>query len=141
MTEKTLGGCQCGKIRYEVDEPPHQVGYCHCNMCRKSVGNLFATWAFVDRNKFRFTKEEPAWYTLTTAKRGFCPQCGSPICWQHLVSDYFSVTAGSLDEPERFEPQAHYNLAEKISWVDIHSNLRDATEEGPSRIFNTYDQD
>jgi len=110
-------------------------------MCRKSVGNLFATWAFVRREHFRFTGEEPTWYTLTTARRGFCSQCGSPICWEHLVSDSFSVTAGSLDEPEKFEPQVHYNLEEKIPWVDIHANLRDATAEGPSRLYDTYDKD
>lgn len=140
--EKTLGGCLCGRVRYEVDEPPYQVGYCHCGMCRKSVGNLFATWAFVRREHFRFLNKEPNWYASSkSARRGFCSQCGTPICWQHNESDYFSVTVGSLDTPERFEPQAHYNIEERIPWVDIHAHLRDATAEGPSRLFGTYSED
>lgn len=55
------GGCLCGAMRYEADQPPHQVGYCHCDMCKKSVGNVFGTAAFIMLEQFRYTGEEPAW--------------------------------------------------------------------------------
>ncbi len=40
------GGCQCGKVRYamHVDrvEKPH---VCHCRMCQKATGGVFAALA------------------------------------------------------------------------------------------------
>src|SRR5262245_18585152 len=36
------GGCLCGAVRYESKEPPTEGYYCHCTMCRKHYGGLFA---------------------------------------------------------------------------------------------------
>ena len=133
------GGCLCGAVRYESDQPPWQVGYCHCDMCKKSVGNLFGTAAFFKLDHFRFLGDEPTWYASSeSARRGFCSRCGSPVAWQHHETDNVSIWVGSLDKPEQFEPQVHWNFEKKIPWVDIHANLRDATEEGPSRRYGTY---
>jgi len=140
--EKVTGGCLCGAIRYESDQPPYQVGYCHCDMCKKSLGNIFMTAAFFKHEHFRFVSEEPNWYASSTvAKRGFCARCGSPVAWQHSEADQISISVGTLDSPEKFEPQVHWNLEKKITWVDIHANLRDATDEGPSRRYGTYTKD
>ena len=141
-SEKVTGGCLCGAIRYESDKPPYQVGYCHCDMCKKNTGSLFGIAAFFNPEHFRYLGDEPAWYaSSTSAKRGFCARCGSPIAWQHNESGIFLVWVGSLDSPEKFEPQVHYNLEKRLPWVDIQANLRDATEEGPSRRFGTYAED
>jgi hypothetical protein len=29
------GGCQCGKIRYEITEAPQLVYTCHCTDCQR----------------------------------------------------------------------------------------------------------
>ncbi len=145
MVEETTpvtGGCLCGAIRYEADQPPFQVGYCHCDMCKKGVGNLFTTAAFIKHEHFRYLGEEPAWYASSaSAKRMFCSRCGSPVAWQHSEADFVVVWVGSFDSPEKFEPQVHWNLEKKIPWVDIQAHLRDATEEGPSRRYGTYAED
>lgn len=139
---KVTGSCLCGAIRYEADQPPYLVGYCHCNMCKKNVGNLFGTAAFFKHENFRYLGEEPAWYASSaSAKRGFCSRCGSPIAWQHNEADHVAVWVGSLDSPEQFEPEAHFNLENRIPWVDIQAYLPDATAEGPSRQYGTYDEE
>lgn len=142
MTDKNLpvtGGCLCGAICYEADQPPFVVGYCHCRMCQKGLGNLFGTTTMFKLEHFRFVSEEPHWYESSdSARRGFCSNCGSPIAWQHKEADNIAIWLGTLDSPENYEPQGHYNTESKIPWVDIQAHLRDATDEGTSHQQGTY---
>ena len=42
-----------------------------------------------------------------TVSRGFCPKCGSPVLWKFAVNPgVVVITAGSLDNPGIFKPQA-----------------------------------
>lgn len=41
MKKTYTGGCQCGKVRYEVQAEIDQVIRCNCSRCRKS-GSLLA---------------------------------------------------------------------------------------------------
>ena len=142
VTLPITGGCLCGAIRYEADRPPNQIGYCHCNMCKKSTGSLFGVSAMFGRENVHFLENEPTWYASSvSAERGFCSRCGSPIAWRHKEAGITAIWHGSLDNPEELEPEAHYNLEGKIRWVDIQANLLDATEDGISRKQGTYTED
>lgn len=123
---KVVGGCLCGAIRYEADQPPFDAGYCHCRMCQQSLGNLFGAWVFFNHADFRFVTKEPHWYqSSASVKRGFCADCGSPIVYQPDGVDFITIWIGTLDEPAAFEPRGHSHTESKISWVDIHPNLPD----------------
>ena len=138
-TEKVTGGCLCGEIRYESDEPPYLVGHCHCKMCQKGVGNLFGTGAFFKHAHFRYVKGAPSWFTSQGAKRGFCPQCGSPIAFQRLTTedDHCAIWLGTLDHPEAWKPTVEWHTESKIPWAETTTGLRDAT---PGDIAARYDQ-
>ena len=50
MADKSVtSGCQCGTIRYRLTAPPLEVMHCHCSMCRKGHGALFATAGVYDK--------------------------------------------------------------------------------------------
>ena len=138
-TDKVTGGCLCGEIRYESDVLPYLVGYCHCKMCQKGVGNLFGTAAFFKHAHFRYVKGAPTWYTSQGAKRGFCSQCGSPIAFQRLgyEDDYCAIWLGTLDQPAAYKPTAEWHTESKIPWVDLGSDLHDATPRDDSTRYDT----
>ena len=48
--------------------------------------------------------------------------------------DFTTIWIGTLDEPDRFEPKAHWHTESKIPWADIHSNLPDK-----GAVFETED--
>jgi hypothetical protein len=126
---KVTGGCLCGAIRYQSDQPPFQTGYCHCRMCQKGVGNIFGTAAFFRHADFRFETPEPRWYASSeVVRRGFCARCGSPIGYQHRDTEHIAIWMGTLDHPETYEPEVHWYSDSRIPWVDIHAELPDATE-------------
>ena len=40
---KTLsGGCQCGRVRYSARLESDDAYLCHCRMCQKATGSIFA---------------------------------------------------------------------------------------------------
>ena len=94
--DKITGGCLCGRIRYEVDNAPVEAGYCHCDMCKKALGNLFGAWVFVRHEDFRFTCGDLSWYQSTErVKRGFCANCGSPLVFQPNDVDVVTICSPS----------------------------------------------
>jgi hypothetical protein len=52
------GGCLCGNIRYSLLAPAKQVEHCHCSMCRKTYGALYASLTLVDREALRMMRDK-----------------------------------------------------------------------------------
>ena len=112
------GGCQCGKIRYALYAMPERVHLCHCRMCQKAVGNLFAALAPIRESDFAWTRGQPASFRSSTlADRDYCRDCGTPLNFRYLESGWIAVSIGSLDEPEKVPPTSEYGVEGRISWV------------------------
>ena len=47
------GGCQCGKVRYEITEEPHSVYTCHCTACQWLTSSAFSMGLLVAERAFR----------------------------------------------------------------------------------------
>ena len=110
------GGCQCGAVRYVARVEDDEAYYCHCRMCRKAFGNLFGAFFDASRDSVRWEGEEPAYFhSSKIARRGFCRDCGTPLTFEYLGSEKIDLTVGSLDEPERLRPVAHYGFEGCVS--------------------------
>ena len=114
------GGCQCGAVRYALYDWPERdrAHLCHCRMCQKAVGNVFAALAPVRRESFAWTRRAPAIFqSSSVAERGFCPDCGTPLSFGFRDSPWIDVTIGSLDQPERVAPQLNIGTESRLSWL------------------------
>ena len=122
MTEIT-GGCQCGKVRYTLSEPPRST-VCHCRMCQKAVGNVFAALAMIPKAAVTWTRGQPTLYASSNvAKRGFCRDCGTPLTFAFDDRDRMEVTTGSLDEPDAFPMTEHFGVESRVGWVSLNPGL------------------
>ncbi len=84
---KITGGCYCGAIRYECDQPPVEPGICHCRECQRWTGSAFLAVAGFPLSGFRYTKGSPRLnQTSSIVERWFCPDCGSSLHCRYLVS-------------------------------------------------------
>lgn len=114
------GGCQCGAVRYVMEvehvEKPH---VCHCRMCQRATGGLFAALAGCGKDALVWTRGQPAFFASSSlAKRGFCRACGTPLTFAYDdPGARIYVTIGSLDEPERAAIGIQYGVEAKLSWV------------------------
>src|SRR5947207_3498225 len=53
------GGCQCGKIRYEITDAPQSVYACHCRDCQRLTSSAFSMGAVVAEAAFKLSGVEP----------------------------------------------------------------------------------
>src|SRR5260370_16524001 len=53
------GGCQCGKIRYEITEEPKSVYTCHCTACQRLTSSAFSLGLVVAEKAFKMSGVEP----------------------------------------------------------------------------------
>jgi hypothetical protein len=132
MAEKRLtGGCQCGAVRYSIPVPTSGVHYCHCRMCQKAVGNVFAALAPVPQGTVIWTRGKPTnFQSSTSAYRGFCEKCGTPLTFEYIGGKRINLTIGSLDDPGAVTPEVHYGTEAQVKWLCISDGLKhEATDE------------
>ena len=114
-SEAVTGGCQCGAVRYRADSLGGSA-ICHCRMCQKAFGSLFG--ALVTAPGLVWTRGEPSWFRSSNlARRGFCAQCGTPLCYAEDDSN-LEIAVGSLDDPTRAPPTRQINIGSKVAFFD-----------------------
>ena len=119
------GGCQCGRIRFEVLGDPVWVGFCHCAQCRRATGAAAVTHVGVHPNQLTFTQGQLKIYESSPGVlRGFCGDCGTPFTYDgDRFPDYIQLYLGTFDDPNLFQAQAHVHLAEKVAWFEVADDL------------------
>ena len=120
------GGCLCGASRYRATGDPYKSSYCHCSWCRKMTGAPIVAWLMYNADQVEFIKGSPQKYASSPGVlQGFCPVCGTPLCWEGLWDDrrIQMVTIGSLDDPEVYPPTRHAFCHNQISWFEVADNL------------------
>jgi hypothetical protein len=134
--ERTItGGCQCGAVRYRAEAVLDNAHLCHCRMCQKAVGGLFAALVSAPRDAFAWTRGQPArWRSSAKVDRGFCAACGTPLFYEDVTGDHVSLTLGSLDDPAAFRPVSHDGIEGRMAWFFDLADVPDHGEtEQPSQ--------
>ena len=72
-----------------------------------------------------FLTEPPAIYESSpAAKRGFCSQCGTQICFTaEYIPGLIDLTIGSLDAPGLVPPTFHYWESNRLPWLHVADQL------------------
>ena len=84
MAEIT-GQCLCGAVKITVSKPVGWLGACHCRMCQRWSGGL---WAGFPANEDTVTISGPVqvYASSTLADRAFCATCGTQL-WMRNRQD------------------------------------------------------
>jgi len=135
IERQITGGCQCGAVRYAASAVMDNAHLCHCRMCQKAVGGLFAALVAVPRDALAWTRGLPGrWRSSAEIDRGFCSQCGTPLFYENVTGAHVSVTLGSLDDPAAFKPVTHDGTEGRMPWFFELSEVPDFGEtEQPSQ--------
>lgn len=119
------GRCFCGAVTWASPGPVLWAGHCHCESCRRATSSPFTSFFGVPRKSVRW---DGAFKTHPTSQgrvqRMFCPDCGAQVAYQFDGwPEETHLYAATLEDPGRFEPQAHFHYAEKVPWVQIDDDL------------------
>ncbi|QFT58528.1 Glutathione-dependent formaldehyde-activating enzyme [Sulfitobacter sp. THAF37] len=112
------GSCLCGKITFSATDLARAPAACHCSQCRKQSGHY---WASVNVWMKGFSMKGPVrWYEASdSARRGFCPTCGSFLFWKSNDEDEIGVALGALDGDTGLHLERHIFTADKGDYYEI----------------------
>jgi hypothetical protein len=116
------GHCLCGQIHFTASETP-RVHYCHCSMCRRASGGAFAVLAWLPEQSLVWTGAPTLRRSSPIARRGFCKECGTPLCLKYDDSSEIALLLGAFDRPEDLPPTYHYGVEGRLPWIDIGQRL------------------
>lgn len=124
------GGCQCGRLRYELTGGPQAIYVCHCRECQKQSSSAFGISVMIKSADVRLVQGTPQrWSRQTDTGRTlacfFCAHCGSRI-WHgdKDEADEISIKGGSLDRPVDLTDAIHIWTARKLPGVIIPDHAR-----------------
>jgi hypothetical protein len=122
-------------VRYNATEMFDNSHICHCRMCQKAVGNIFAALVAAPREVITWTRGEPSRFRSSDhVDRGFCSKCGTPLFYEDITGNRVNFTIGSLDHPELFPPGANTGNEGRVPWFDTLQVIEDGgITEAPDR--------
>ncbi|MBN9247710.1 MAG: GFA family protein [Hyphomicrobium sp.] len=115
--EMHSGGCQCGAIRFRVEGTLGDASVCHCRMCQKAFGSLYAPLVSVREAKLIWTRGQPKKFqSSNAAQRGFCADCGTPLTYE--APDGVALAIGAFDDPAGLAPKVQWGVEAKLPYAD-----------------------
>ena len=128
MSNKHLGSCLCGAVRFEILGDFERFFLCHCGRCRKDTGSAYAANLFSSTAKVNWLSGQAGIKTFrlpsTRQEKSFCLECGSAVPGIQMDGAVLVVPAGSLDSAIETRPDAHICVASSAGWdrrlEDVH---------------------
>lgn len=133
MTE-TVGGCECGAVRYRIGGTVH-VYACHCLNCQTRSGSAFGEHAMVACSDFMLEGATVARSRVVgdaAFEEVFCEACLTRVFNRYdLMPDVVILRAGTLAESGHVTPIAHIWTKRKQGWVLLPADVP-ASKETPT---------
>lgn len=124
------GSCCCGRVKFEITQPPKMMGTCHCSRCRKVGASTFVMvsrstlkWIQGAEAVTRYAPEPPFKYA-----RCFCSICGTALGEIDSEADTFPIAAQALDDDPQVRNRFHEFVAAKPPWYEICDGTKQFAE-------------
>jgi hypothetical protein len=127
MADTHTGSCYCGAVEIEATGDPIDMGYCHCEACRRystAPVSIFTLWK---PEAVKITKGESnlgKFHSSEMSDRRYCTKCGGHVMIDHPslgLADIRVVLGGVT-----FKPTVHLNYSETVLRIkDGLPKLRD----------------
>ena len=116
MAEMHKGGCYCGAVEIEVRGEPLEMGYCHCESCRRYSAAPVSAFTLWKPDQIKITRGNEflgKFKSSEISDRRYCTMCGGHIMLDHPTLGLADVRLGAL-RTFPFKPKVHLNYAETV---------------------------
>jgi hypothetical protein len=116
MAETHKGSCYCGAIEIEVSGEPLDMGYCHCDGCRRYSGAPLSAFTLWKPEQVKITKGADSLGKFKSSEmsiRRYCSKCGAHVMVDHPTLGLVDIRAG-LPAAVAFKPTVHLNYEDTI---------------------------
>src|SRR5262245_17803725 len=123
MAEAALtGGCNCGRVRFEVTAPLVGASYCHCKRCQRRTGSAASPNAHPAAGSFRIVAGEDrlrVWRPDEGGEKWFCGDCGSALFGRPAQAGPMAIRMGTFDGDPGVRPSVRQFVAYAAPWEPI----------------------
>jgi hypothetical protein len=116
------GGCLCGAVRYQIDEPFLTASYCHCTRCQRRTGTAASAQGRIVPGSLRILQGaelEGRWKPDDGFAKCFCSACGGALWSRTEDGDIASVRLGTVDGDPGIRPSVRTFTAYAAVWEPI----------------------
>lgn len=119
-TTLRLGGCRCGRVRFEVTAAPLLTMACHCTGCQRMSASAFSLSALFPAAAFRVTTGAPVIGGMhdPAIRHHHCDFCKS---WLYTIpaglEAFVNVRTTMLDDAADLAPFMETMTDEKLPWA------------------------
>ena len=121
------GGCLCGRVRFTARPKNHDVGVCHCGMCRKWAAGPFFAVECEGAVEVADASSLGVYRSSEWAERCFCKQCGSVLFYRLVGKDFSVISAEALDDRSGLTLTSQVFIDEKPSYYDFANKTHNMT--------------
>jgi hypothetical protein len=114
MAEMHKGACYCGAVEIEMLGDPLEMGYCHCENCRRYSAAPVSAFTLWKKENVSVAKGEEflgRFKSSDISERDYCTKCGAHIIVGPATLGLMDVRIGALRNFP-FKPKVHLNYAE-----------------------------
>lgn len=129
MTTPYTGGCQCGRIRYEIRAEPLTLYVCHCKECQKQSASAFGMSMPVPREAVIILQGQPKqWQRVSATGREvncwFCGDCGTRLFHNPTRNPKITnIKPGTLDDTSWLKPVGNLWTESSQKWVTLNEQM------------------
>src|SRR5438477_10541243 len=115
MPETHTGQCYCGAVQIAASGEPLDMGYCHCNECRRyptAPVSIFTLWKPESVKIIKGAESLGKFKSSELSDRRYCTKCGG-----HVMIDHPTLGLADVRVPLSnftFKPTVHLNYEETV---------------------------
>jgi len=126
-SSKQSGGCLCGAVRFTASPKDHEVGVCHCSMCRRWSAGPFMVRDCGTSLKVEDTSSLGTYRSSEWAERAFCTTCGTPLYYRLIAQDMYFASAEAFDDRDSYAFTSQIFVDEKPAYYDFANKTHNMT--------------
>jgi len=117
------GSCLCGSVKFELENPPETLRFCHCTSCKKLSGGAGTVNFGVPPSAIRIVAGEELLQQFTPpggSTKTFCRSCGANLFgggWP--TTERASVRVTTIEEPVEAAIGAHLFVRSVAPWESL----------------------
>ena len=123
------GKCSCGAVNYSILDEPIFTHACHCRLCQRYTASAFVVHSPIEMSNFSLDQGDLVTTPGPSGSSGgyFIKRCKN--CSDQIYSHFFGnskvavLKTTTLDEANRFPPQAHIYVKNKLSWIELGNRI------------------
>jgi hypothetical protein len=127
------GGCLCGGVRFEIDQPLLSASYCHCTRCQRRTGTSSSAQGRAAPGTVRILRGADLvreWAPEDGWPKCFCGNCGGALWSRDPVSGAMGVRLGTIDGDPGIRPQYRQFVEYAAVWEQIPDDGLERFPEG-----------